>query len=337
MRFLSLLMVLSAVFVQAQSVTFTSLLNDKISIRAIEIWKGRVYYSGSDSKFGYVHLKNPADKKQFRLSEKKLQFRTLAQDRNAFYAISIESPAYFYRISKKDFSYRNIYTDHDKNAFYDALIYSNGMFYTFSDPNEDLHLKFAEFNYFENQFVAKYYKEPKLYEGEAAFAASNTNLAASKNYIWLATGGKKSRIWRLNRKTRIFESFEVPVIQGTSSQGIYSIDFFKDQFGIAVGGDYTVQDGNINNIATTFDAGKTWQIQASGNNAGYSTCVKIRPGSKGKEILAIGDRHISYSSDYGKSWKKLSDEKGFYVCEWINRNTVVLAGKDRIVKMDFRD
>ncbi|MCV5004013.1 hypothetical protein OFM39_30620, partial [Escherichia coli] len=77
---------------------------------------------------------------------------------------------------------------------------------------------------------------------------------------------------------------------------MYSVDFCNDKFGIAVGGDYTSQKENRNNIATTYDGGKTWQIQASGQNGGYMTCVKIKPGSKGKEIIAVGDQHISYSS-----------------------------------------
>jgi photosystem II stability/assembly factor-like uncharacterized protein len=91
-------------------------------------------------------------------------------------------------------------------------------------------------------------------------------------------------------------------------QGIYSIDFYVKN-GIAVGGDYTKQSDNINNIATTNDGGQTWKIQASGQNAGYMTCVKFRPKTNGKEIVAVGDQHISFSSDYGKTWTKISDEK----------------------------
>ncbi len=118
---------------------------------------------------------------------------------------------------------------------------------------------------------------------------------------------------------------------------MYSIDFYDDHFGIAVGGDYTKQEANINNIATTNDGGKTWQVQASGQNAGYTTCVKIKPGSKGKEMIAVGDRHISYSSDFGKTWKKISDEKGFFVCEWIDAYRIAVAGNGKIsvVKLKF--
>uniref|UniRef100_A0AAU6WWU8 S9 family peptidase n=1 Tax=Chryseobacterium endophyticum TaxID=1854762 RepID=A0AAU6WWU8_9FLAO len=75
--------------------SFTTILNDKISIRALEIYDNKVWYSGTDSKFGFVDLKKPENQKQIKLSEKKLQFRTLAQDKKAFYAVNIESPAEF--------------------------------------------------------------------------------------------------------------------------------------------------------------------------------------------------------------------------------------------------
>jgi len=318
----------------SQQVSLETLFNDKISIRALEVYDNKVWYSGTDSKFGFVDIKNPQHQKQIKVSEKKLQFRTLAQDKNSFYLINIESPAEFFKINKKDFTSEIIFRDTVKTAFYDALHFvNNELAYTFSDADKDNRLKLAVFkkgkwSSFKNNII--------LNEGEAAFAASNTNIVSAKKYLWIATGGKVSRILRMNLKNDEIEAFNTLFIQGESSQGMYSIDFYDDQFGIAVGGDYTKQADNINNIATTNDGGKTWQIQASGKNAGYTTCVKIKPNSKGKEIISVGDQHISYSSDFGKTWKKISDEKGFFVCEWVDGNTVVLAGKDRIAKMSLK-
>lgn len=326
-----------AVALTAQKLEFQTLLKDKISIRALQLWKDKVYYSGTDAKFGYVNLKDTADKKQIRLSEEKLQFRTLAQDKKHFYAINITSPGYFFEIDKKTLNSGVINTDRSENAFYDALHYHQGKFYTFSDPEKDLNLKFAAFSNNNGVFQSKYFSDYKMNEGEAAFAASNTNIAAKGNFVWLATGGKSSRIFRLNFKTQKIDLFNTPFIQGTSSQGMYSIDFFDEKFGIAVGGDYTQQSANVNNIATTEDGGMTWEIQASGKNTGYKTCVKFRPGSQGKEIIAVGDQNIEFSSDYGKTWTKISDEKNLYACEWIDKNTLVFAGKDRIVKARFSD
>lgn len=332
MKKLGFLLIFLSAFAFAQKFTLKTLLEDKISIRALELYDGKVWYSGTDSKFGYVDLKNPENKKQIILSDKKLQFRTLAQDKNSFYVINIESPAYFFKIDKKTFKHEIVFKDSAKTAFYDAFHFvNNQLAFAFSDT-DDQHLKLIKYDKDAWSFVQN---SIVLNEGEAAFAASNTNIASTKNHLWIATGGKSSRILRLIFKNEKFEIFNTPFVQGEPSQGIYSIDFLNDQFGIAVGGDYTKQEANINNIATTNDGGETWQIQASGKNAGYSTCVKIKPGSKGKEIVAVGDRHISYSSDYGKIWKKISDEKGLFVCEWIDSKNIVFAGKDRIVKLTF--
>ncbi|WP_415326703.1 WD40/YVTN/BNR-like repeat-containing protein [Chryseobacterium sp. MMS23-Vi53] len=319
--------------------SFKTILNDKISIRALEIYDNKVWYSGTDSKFGFVDLKNLKNQKQIRLSEKKLQFRTLGESKNFFYTINIESPAEFFKINKKSLKYEIVFRDTAKTAFYDALHFVNEAGFAFSDPDKDLNLKLVTLlasknNYSFYNVGFTNHDRVKLKEGEAAFAASNTNIASYKSNLWIATGGKSSRILRM--KNLSIEVFETPFIQGESSQGMYSIDFLNDKFGIAVGGDYTKQDANINNIATTNDGGETWQIQASGKNAGYTTCVKIKPNSNGKEIISVGDQHISYSSDFGKTWTKISDEKGFFVCKWVDENTVVFAGNGKISVMKLK-
>ncbi len=319
-------------FLWAQNISFETLLNDKISIRALEIYDHKVWYSGTDSKFGYVDLKDSKNRKQIKLSDEKLQFRTLAQYKNSFYAINIESPAYFFKIDKEKMISQIVFTDLSKAAFYDAFHFVNEeLAFAFSDT-DDNRLKLTMYKHGEWSFLKN---NIKLNPGEAAFAASNTNIASAKNYVWIATGGKSSRILKLNLNNQQIEVFNTPFVQGESSQGMYSIDFTNEKFGIAVGGDYTKQEASINNIATTNDGGQTWQIQASGKNAGYMTCVKIKPGSKGREIIAVGDQHISYSSDFGKTWKKISDEKGLFVCKWIDKKTVVFAGKERILKMNI--
>ncbi|CAD7816597.1 hypothetical protein CHRY9390_03201 [Chryseobacterium aquaeductus] len=324
-------------FLLAQKVSFETLLNDKISIRAIEIWDGKVWYSGTDSKFGYVGLKNPKKQKQIKLSDKKLQFRTLAQDKKSFYAINIESPAYFFKVDKKTLNHEVIYTDTVKTAFYDALAFDGENGVALGDPYGKCMNILVTTNSGKDWVTLPCKKEYEIGNEEAAFAASNTNIYLNNKEFWFVTGGKKSRqFYSYNMGEKLFGK-ELNFVNGTTSTGIYSMDLdSKTRFGIAVGGDYTKQDANINNLATTHNGGETWENQASGKNAGYTTCVKIKPNSKGKEIITVGDRHISYSSDFGKTWKKISDEKGLYVCEWIDNNTVVFAGKDRIVKMNLK-
>lgn len=321
----------------AQQLAFQNLLQDQISIRAIQIWNNRVYYAGTDSKFGYVNLQNPKRQKQIQLSDKKLQFRTLAQDRKYFYSINIESPAYFFRIKKTNLKHRIVFEDTLKTAFYDALHFvDKHRAFALSDPDEEGNARILQYHKKEKFFWKNQTNGLAFRKGEAAFAASNSNMASSENYLWIATGGSTSRILRKDFDTNIIWVFpRQPFISGKSSQGIYSIDFYKDLFGVAVGGDYTQQSANINNIATTNNGGESWTIRASGENAGYMTCVKIRPNSKGKDMIAVGDQHISYSADYGKTWTKISDEKGLYTVAWLDKNTLVFAGKNRIVKANF--
>lgn len=335
-KYFALLFILFLKLTFAQKVEFQILLQDKISIRALQLWDGKVWYSGTDSKFGYVSLKDSADKKQIKLSDEKLEFRTLAQNSKYFYTINILSPAFLFTINKKSLNFSVQKTDTTKTAFFDAFIFDKfdrGI--AISDPNKSGSANpriFFKSVSNPNEIVRPNF--PKYFPGEAHFAASNTNIAMSGNKVWIATGGTHARIFKFSwRDPFTWEAFETPFIQGTASTGIYSIDFYDKNFGIAVGGDYTKQAGNTNNIATTNDGGKTWQIQASGKNGGYKTCVKFRPKSKGKDIIAVGDQNIEFSSDYGKTWKTISEEKGLYVCAWIDENTLVFAGKNRIVKM----
>lgn len=327
-----LFLVFQSLFLFAQNITFETLLKDKISIRAVEIWDGKVWYTGTDSKFGYVSLKDSKDKKQIKLSDKNLQFRTLAHDRKNFYTINAESPANFFRINKRSLKFDVIHQDTAKKAFYDAMIFHKKKFYAFSDPNPDLKLKFLQFDYKGNQFNSKLYNETELGKGEAAFAGSNTNIAAYKNWIWIGT---TARVLRLNLDTNVIEPFLTGFDWGFS-KGIFSIDFYDDKFGVAVGGNYMNPEDNEYNIATTNNGGKTWEIQASGKNGGYKSCVSIRPNTKGKEMVAVGSKNIEYSKNYGGTWTKISDEQSLFVCKWLDEKTLILAGKDRIVKMKMQ-
>lgn len=324
-------------FVAAQKVQFQTLLQDKISIRALQIWDGKVWYSGTDSKFGYVSLKDTADKMQMRITVEKLEFRTLAQTKDAFYTINVGAPAKWFTIQKSNLKVDLNMIDTTKTVFYDAFAFdqvkNRGI--AISDPNVDGSSKNLIFTYKSRKNPKTEF--PKYFPGEAHFAASNSNIAMHGNWVWIATGGMKSRIFKFNWSHPFtWKVYETPFVQGTASTGIYSIDFYDKNFGIAVGGDYTKQSENINNIATTHDGGKTWQIQASGKNSGYKTCVKFRPKSKGKDIIAVGDQDIQLSTDFGKTWTTISDEKGLFVAEWIDEDNVVLAGKNRIVKMKLQ-
>ena len=152
---------------------------------------------------------------------------------------------------------------------------------------------------------------PAIKEGEAAFAASNTNIATVGDHTWVLTGGKSSRVYYSPDKGNSWEAYDTPIIQGTSTQGGYSIAFYDEQYGFAIGGDYTQPEVNERNKMRTENGGKTWKIVAKNEEPGYKSCVQYVPESGGKELVTVGSTGISYSKDSGEHWKPLSEE-GFY-------------------------
>lgn len=334
-KYFAVLLLYAFVCFNGQKLQTQTLLKDRISIRTVQIWEGKVFYAGTDSRFGYVSLKDSTDKKQLVLSDQKLEFRALAQSRTQFHLVNVGSPAYFFTVSKKTLQPKLVYTDTIKSTFFDSFVidkYDRGLAISDPLPNGTVH----PFFYTAANLSEAPPKFAKYLPGEAHFAASNSNIAMKNGSVWMATGGAHARIFKFswNRPLK-WEIYTTPFIQGTDSQGIYSIDFYDKNRGIAVGGDYKNQGGNVNNIATTTDGGKTWKIQASGSNAGYKTCVKYRPGSGARELISLGDQNVEYSNDSGKTWRSISEEKNLYVFEWVDRNTLVLAGKNKILKAVF--
>lgn len=101
------------------------------------------------------------------------------------------------------------------------------------------------------------------------------------------------------------------------------------------GGDYSDPENNKANKAITKDGGETWTLVADGQNPSYKSCVQFVPNSKGKEIVALGFTGISYSSDWGETWKTLSEEP-FYTVRFLNDSVAYAAGKGSVAKLSFQ-
>ncbi|NJW55684.1 oxidoreductase, partial [Salinimicrobium sp. CDJ15-91] len=94
---------------------------------------------------------------------------------------------------------------------------------------------------------------PEAAEGEAAFAASNSNIAVQGEKTLILSGGARSRIYYSPDKGQSWEVFDTPLVQGKSTQGGYSVDFYDMQHGVIIGGDYTAPEDNSANKAVTSD------------------------------------------------------------------------------------
>ncbi len=314
----------------------TLLQDSSLDVRAIEINEGRVVVAtskgaiyqnvgfGSEFDFG----------RYWEITEDSLMdnnFRALAFQGDYTYTLSIGNPAKLFKGGALTY-----FETHPK-AFYDSMDFwndSEGI--AIGDPTDDCMSIIITRDGGETWKKILCDDLPKTKDGEAAFAASDTNISIIGDHTWVATGGKASRILYSADKGTTWEVYETPIIQGKVTTGIYSIDFYNEKNGFAIGGDYTKPNDTINNKIRTIDGGKTWQVVANGKGPGYRSCVQYIPNSEGKELVAIGFKGIDYSNDAGDSWRHLSNE-GFYSIRFLNDSVAYAAGKGRVSKLTFRE
>lgn len=323
-----------------------------LNVRALEIYNHEFIapsYLTSNGEFGIImpnstfkHVDSMKDRPfynhKIKLSTDSLQlnFRALGLTKNGGYGISIGSPAVLYRLDADIEKNKVVYQEHHPKAFYDSMGFWNdqeGL--AIGDPTDDCMSVIITRDGGETWRKLPCDQLPKTKDGEAAFAASDTNIAIVGDHTWIATGGKVSRILYSANKGHTWQIFDTPIIKGLETTGIYSIDFYDEHNGFAIGGDYTKPNDNIANKIRTTDGGKTWQVVADGKNPGYRSCVQYIPNRNASELVAIGFNGIDYSNDSGVTWSHLSDE-GFYTIRFLNDSTAYAAGQGRIAKLIFK-
>jgi len=307
-----------------------------ISIRAIELLEdGNLAFAGSQNTYGLYNTKS----KTLSLATQEvdsliLEFRAIAHTSADFFMLAVASPAMLFKTGDQAEMELVYLEDHEK-SFYDAMrFWNNKEGIAIGDPTSDC------MSIIITRDGGNTWKKiacddlPKAKEGEAAFAASNTNIAIVGDHTWIATGGMASRILYSANKGKTWDIFETPIVQGKATTGIYSLDFYDEHNGFAIGGDYTKSADSTANKIRTSDGGKIWHVVAKNHSPGYRSCVQYVPNGGGKELLAVGFKGIDYSNDSGDSWSHISDE-GFYTLRFLNDSIAYAAGKGRIAKLKF--
>ncbi|MDW3646946.1 MAG: YCF48-related protein [Bacteroidia bacterium] len=308
------------------------------SVRAIEVVDElNMWFAAGEGMFGYTEDGgNSWTQDSIKIGDKPLEFRAIAITEEAVFLLSTGSPAYLLRSENKGQSWEEVYKEELPGTYYNSLKFWDKMEgIAVGDPTESC------LSVIITRDGGKTWKKvsceslPQAAEGEAGFAASNTNIALRGDHVWLATGGAKARIIHSADKGRSWEVYDTPIIQGGQMTGIFSVDFLDEKNGIIFGGDWEKQDAQQKTKAITNDGGKTWRLVSNGDTPGFRSCVQYVPGSSGKGILAVGSPGISYSMDAGESWVNLNDE-GFYTIRIADSGKAAwLAGKNRIMKMSW--
>ncbi|MEN8124024.1 MAG: oxidoreductase [Bacteroidota bacterium] len=307
-----------------------------ISVRAIEVVNDTtVWFAGSNGKFGRIINEMIQIDSVEKINNKPLHFRSIAYNGQDIFILSIENPAVLYKIelSNKKIEPFEVYRESHAKVFYDSMIFFdkfNGI--AMGDPTEDCLSVIITKDGGNTWQKLSCESLPKIVEGEAAFAASNTNLTTFKNNAWMVTGGVKARVFYSNNKGKNWKVYNTPIVQGKSMTGIFTVDFFDDKTGIIMGGNWEEKSNFNATKAITNDSGKTWKLIANNQAPGYISCAQYIPNSGGKKIIAVSTEGIYVSNNNGNSWKKISNKK-YYSIKFIDKNTAWLSGNKIISKL----
>jgi len=306
-----------------------------VSVRAIEVIEGQtLWFAGSAGRYGRV-TGDKIEVDSISLDGRYPAFRSIGFNGSHVFLLSIESPALLYKIdpSKPLGDYELVYREDHPRAFYDSLTFfdeDNGI--AMGDPTENC-LSILTTSDGGNHWTKLPCSElPETVEGEAAFAASNSNIATFEKNAWIATGGTKARIFRSPDLGHSWQVSETPIVQGGKMTGIFSTDFFDNKNGMIMGGNWEDKKNTEATKAITRDGGVTWNLISANQLPGFISCIQYRPGGAGKQIMAVSSEGIYYTQDEGTSWIKVED-LGFYSLRFIDEYHAWLSTHEEIVKI----
>lgn len=317
------------------SVEIETIYEDSVSIRAIEIIDNSLAYSGNNGIFGNIDLNSGKIMESVQRYDTLLPHcRAVAHTSSDFFMLSIANPALLYKTGDGG-KMELVYKEEDDAVFYDSMTFWNDQEGIAVGDSMNGCLSIVITRDGGNTWNKLPCSDlPEGIEGEGAFAASNTNIAVVSDRIWIAT--TSSRIYFSADKGKTWGIQQTPILKDEPTQGIYAIDFWDENLGVVIGGDFTKPEGNTANKAWTEDGGKTWQLIADGQDPQYKSCIQFVPNTKGIGIVALGFTGISYSANKGATWQQLSDDASFYTLRFLNDSVAYAAGKNRIAKLAFK-
>jgi len=258
----------------------------------------------------------------------KMDFRSLyAFSEKEAVVANAGSPAYILRTEDGGATWATVYTNDNPGCFFDGMDFwdkKNGIIY--GDPLDSRMFLMITNDGGKTWTVLPPESRPAVTAGEASFAASGTGIRCyGKNRVVMVTGGTVSRLHISEDKGRSWRSLTLPVLQGDPTSGAFSVTFRDDNNAVIVGGDYVRDTLAVKHVFYTSNAGETWQAPVK-PTGGFRECVFYYDE---KTLFAIGPGGSDFSTDGGRNWKTLSDEKGFHVAAKARRGKMVIAAGNR--------
>ncbi|MBS1763892.1 MAG: oxidoreductase [Bacteroidetes bacterium] len=281
-----------------------------LSIRALQACSEHtVWFAANNGVYGFTRDGGKTwHTDSLTVDGKAPEFRSLAAlNDSTVMLLSIDSPAYLFRTEDYGKTWQLVYTDGRSKIFFDALFFKDTLQgIAVSDPAD------ACFRIITTPDGGKTWQQspctalPPAYEGEACFAASNSNLWWQGSHIRLATGGHHSRLFVSDDNGISFTALPAPIISGEELTGIFSIDFANAQTGYIGGGNYMKNDSSIVTLFKTTDGGRHWTPMPLPGYA-FVSSVKIISanriavtGMQGTYVINSKGKPVEWSDDAGR-------------------------------------
>lgn len=330
-------------FTARDSVTIeiNRLVGDSTSVRALDYRNDAYHYAGSKGKYGkFLDTDGGQVNGVIETDSLDLEFRAIAVTDNFTFLMNVGSPAYIFKINHETQAVLKVYEESGEGVFYDSLKFWNDQEgIAMGDPTSQGDKKCISIIKTEDggQSWKKISCEniPEFIEGEAGFAASNSNISIQGDQVWIATGGKAARVLHSKDRGTTWIAQETPIVAGLEMTGIFAMDFYDQNTGAIIGGNWSEKGTNSFNKARTNNSGATWELLDQGNGPGYCSDILFIPDTQGRELLAVGTPGIWWSNNQGASWKKISDD-GYYTVAMKDSNSGMLMGYNKMAQFELR-
>ncbi|PRX54356.1 WD40/YVTN/BNR-like repeat-containing protein [Flagellimonas meridianipacifica] len=317
------------------SVTVQTVFTDSVSIRAIEFLDDRTLaFAGNAGVYGSLDVPSGKIRSSIMEFEGKMpEFRSVAHTSSDFFMLSVANPALLFKTGDGG-KMELVYREDGEDVFYDAMTFWNDKEGIAIGDGKNGCMAIIITRDGGNSWKKIPCEElPKLKGEVGAYAASNTNIEVIRSKTWVITS--KEQLLYSADKGQSWEVINTPIQLTAPYHGLYSLDFYDENKGFAIGGNFSAPKVNKYNKIATFNGGKHWELTANGSSPGYKSCVQFVPNSEGTGLVAVGFTGIDYSSDGGKTWTQLSEE-GFYTLRFLDENVAYAAGKNRIARLVFK-
>jgi photosystem II stability/assembly factor-like uncharacterized protein len=176
---------------------------------------------------------------------------------------------------------------------------------------------------------------PVPQKGEGGFAASGTCLVVrNPAFALIGTGaGGAARVFRSVNRGATWSVVETPIFHASQASGIASLAFRDSLNGWAFGGDIGDANSHTDNVAATFDGGKTWRLTGRPNMSGAIYGSAYVPGSSPPTVVVVSPKGAEYSRDNGATFTSLDSRPYWSVGFASNGDGWMVGPGGRITKV----